>query len=126
MDPTSLKYAKTHEWLLIEGDVVTIGISDFAVTQLTDLVYIDLPAIGTQLESGEAFGEVESVKAVSDLYAPVAGEVIEVNETLPDDLGVLTDDPYGQGWMIKLRISDPESLDRLLNRADYEKLCDSE
>ena len=92
MDPAALKYAKTHEWVHVAGDVATIGISDFAVKELTDLVYIDLPEIGTLINAGETFGEVESVKAVSDLYLPISGEVIEVNSSLADDLGILSRD----------------------------------
>lgn len=126
MDPASLKYTKTHEWIHADGDMVTMGITDFAVKQLTDLVYIDLPEPGRTVEAGEAFGEVESVKAVSDLYAPVAGEVTEVNESLPDNLETLSEDPYGQGWLVRLKVSDPGSLEGLLDRASYEKHCASE
>jgi len=95
VDPSTLKFARTHEWVHVDGDVATVGISDFAVTELTDLVYIELPSVGKTVQPGEMFGEVESVKAVSDLYAPVAGEVIEVNEGLPDSLQLLSEDP---GW----------------------------
>ncbi|MCA9074624.1 MAG: glycine cleavage system protein GcvH [Planctomycetaceae bacterium] len=123
MDPTSLRYARTHEWVHQEGDVVTVGISDFAVKELTDLVYIDLPTAGESYEQGETFGEVESVKAVSDLYAPVSGEVIEVNEALPDNLQALSDDPYGEGWVAKLRLAEGVSLDHLMDHAAYEKHC---
>ena len=105
MDLNSLKYAKTHEWVKLDGDTATIGISDFAVQALTDLVYIGLPSPGKKLSVGEIFGEVESVKAVSDLYAPVSGEVTAVNSKLEDDLGKLSDDPYESGWLIKLKIS---------------------
>ncbi len=118
MDLESLKYAKTHEWVAVDGDIATIGITDFAVTALTDLVYVDLPAAGTQLTAGETFGEVESVKAVSDLYAPVTGEVVEVNDGLPDDLDALSEDAFGRGWMVKVRISGGD-LDSLLDRAGY-------
>src|SRR5690606_5943896 len=103
---STLKYAKTHEWVHVDGDLATVGISDFAVKELTDLVYIDLPAVGRSVKPGETFGEVESVKAVSDLYAPVAGEVAEVNETLPDSLQLLSDDPFGEGWIAKIRLSE--------------------
>lgn len=126
MDPATLKYATTHEWIHVDGEVATLGISAFAVQQLTDLVYIDLPETGTALKAGEAFGEVESVKAVSDLYTPIAGEVIEVNNSLPDNLGVLSEDPYGAGWMIKLKITDPSGLDALMDRQAYEAHCASE
>ncbi len=126
MDISSFKFRNSHEWVSVEGDIATVGISAFAVQQLTDLVYIDLPTTGDQLEAGGQFGEVESVKAVSDLYSPVAGEVIEVNEELADDLAVLSEDPYGKGWMMKIKISDAATLDNLLNADAYQAHCDSE
>lgn len=126
MDPSTLKYAKTHEWVRVEGDVATVGISDFAVKELTDLVYMDLPRPGRTLKPGETFGEVESVKAVSDLYAPVAGEVIEVNESLPDNLQLLSEDPFGRGWIAKIRLSEGTSLDHLMDQAAYQKHCQDE
>lgn len=107
IDETSLKYAATHEWVHLEGDLATVGISRFAVEQLTDLIHIDLPAVGKRLEAGKVFGEVESVKAVSDLYAPVGGEVVEVNPDVAADVQVLSADPYGRGWLIKIRLDDP-------------------
>jgi len=126
MDPANLKYAKSHEWVGIDGDNATIGISDFAVKQLTDLVYIELPEVGAALTAGTTFGEVESVKAVSDLYAPISGEVTQVNEALVDDLAVLSQDPFGAGWVVKLKISDTGALDDLLDRAAYDAFCASE
>ena len=126
MDPTVLKYAKTHEWIHVEGDIATVGISDFAVQHLTDLVYIELPEIGRTLSAGEGFGEVESVKAVSDLYAPVSGEIIEVNGALADELAALSEDPFGRGWMIKLKINDASETESLLDRAAYEAQCAAE
>ena len=126
MDPANLRFAKTHEWIHVDGETATVGISDFAVRHLTDLVYIDLPAVGRTLDAGEAFGEVESVKAVSDLYAPVAGAVVEINESLSDDLGTLSDDPFGKGWMIKLKITDASALNALLDHAAYLAHCASE
>lgn len=126
MDPATLKYAKSHEWVAVEGDVATIGITDFAVAALTDLVYIDLPSTGTKLSAGETFGEVESVKAVSDLYAPVDGEIVEVNDGLEDDLDALSEDPFGRGWFIKVQISDPSNLGQLLDKAAYDAHCESE
>lgn len=126
MDPANLKYAKSHEWVHVEDDQATIGVTDFAVKQLTDLVYVELPPVGTKVQAGEGFGEIESVKAVSDLYAPVSGEVIEINEPLADDLGILSDDPYEKGWMVKMKLSDPSDLDALMDRAAYEKHCESE
>ncbi|VAX37558.1 Glycine cleavage system H protein [hydrothermal vent metagenome] len=126
MDISSFKFRNSHEWVSIEGEIATVGISAFAVEQLTDLVFIDLPSTGDPLEAGGQFGEVESVKAVSDLYSPVAGEVVEVNEDLADDLAVLSEDPYGKGWMIKIKISDAATLDNLLDADAYQAHCDSE
>lgn len=130
LNPADLLYAKTHEWISVAeagGDkVATLGISAFAVEALTDLVYIDLPAIGKTVEAEQPFCEVESVKAVSDIYAPVAGEVVAVNETLPDTLEILGDDPYEAGWIAKIKISDEAGLDNMLDHAAYEKLCSEE
>ena len=126
MDLTALKYAKTHEWVQVEGDQATVGITDFAVRQLTDLVYIELPPAGSRYKAGQSFGEVESVKAVSDLYAPVAGEVVESNGDLDDNLALLSEDPFGKGWMIKLKVFDPAGLAALMDRTAYEQFCESE
>ncbi len=126
MDLNSLKYAKSHEWVSLQGDMATVGITDFAVKALTDLVFIELPAKGRKLKAGEVFGEVESVKAVSDLYSPLTGEVVESNVKLAEDLGKLSDDPFGAGWLIKAKVSDPASLSALLDRAGYERICASE
>ncbi len=123
MDLGSLRYAKTHEWLHVANDVGTIGITDFAVKELTDLVYIDLPKVGRTLTAGDIFGEVESVKAVSDLYAPVSGEVIEVNANLPNDLDALSQDPFGRGWLMKIRLSNPAETGKLMDRATYQEEC---
>ena len=125
MSPENLKYTKTHEWVAVEGDTATIGISDFAVHLLSDLTYADLPPIGKQTKQGQPFGEVESVKAVSDLYAPVSGEVIARNDALPDHLELLTQEPFGAGWMIKIRLSDPSELAQLLDQAAYKEHCDA-
>jgi glycine cleavage system H protein len=126
MDPAALKYAKTHEWARMEGDCATVGITDFAVQQLTDLVYIELPPVGKKLNAGEPFGVVESVKAASDLYAPVAGEVVEINSELENNLQLLSDDPFASGWIIKLKMSDPAATDRLLDQSAYQAHCASE
>jgi glycine cleavage system H protein len=126
MDLNALKYAKSHEWILVDGLTATVGITDFAVHQLTDLVHIELPRTGRSIRQGEAFGEVESVKAVSDLYAPASGEIVAVNEALADDLGVLSTDPFGKGWMIKLKLADSSSLSNLLDRSAYEAHCADE
>lgn len=130
MKPGDLKYAKTHEWARIEsadgGRVATIGVSDFALEALTDLVYIELPAVGKKVQAGKPFGEIESVKAVSDLYSPVTGEVIEVHQGLADKLETLNKDPYGDGWLVKIRLASDEGLDQLLDAAAYEKQCAEE
>ncbi len=121
MDPAQLRYSPTHEWVHIEGSTATIGISRFAVDQLTDLIMIELPAVGTRLVPGKSFGEIESVKAVSDLYAPIGGEVTEVNTAVVENVQLLTDDPYDQGWLIKLKIADAAETAELMDFAAYEK-----
>ncbi|MBM4075991.1 MAG: glycine cleavage system protein GcvH [Planctomycetes bacterium] len=126
MSPDSLKFTKTHEWLALNGDVATIGISDFAVHLMSDLSYVDLPAVGKAIAQGQPFGEIESVKAVSDLYAPVSGEIIERNDALPDDLDLLTSDPFGAGWMVKVKVSQPGEVASLLDYASYKAHCESE
>jgi len=126
MDPQTAKYSKSHEWVILDGEEATIGISDFAVKQLTDLVYIELPEVGKTISAGEEFGVVESVKAASDLYAPISGEVIAANTDLEDDLAALSEDPFGKGWMIKMKVSDPAELDSLMDRAAYDAHCQSE
>jgi glycine cleavage system H protein len=126
MDPKKLRYAPTHEWAIVEGGVCTVGISKFAVEQLTDVVYIELPEVGDHVFSGESFGEIESVKAVSDLYSPINGEVIEVNETLLNDPSAIAEDPYGKGWLVKIKIEPGATLDHLLTLEKYEKQIASE
>ncbi len=121
-DEKALKYTSTHEWVHLDGNVATVGISRFAVEQLTDLIHIDLPAVGKTLEAGKPFGEVESVKAVSDLYAPLSGEVVEVNPAVADDVQILGEDPYGRGWLLKVRVADPaRDLAGLLDFDAYKK-----
>lgn len=126
-DKTALLYAQSHEWadVVEEGGqkIATVGISGFAIEQLNDLVFMDLPEVGKTVSAGEEFGEVESVKAVSPLYSPVSGEVIEVHAELPDNLDQLNDDPYDFGWIIKVRIDDDASLSSLMDFASYEKQC---
>jgi glycine cleavage system H protein len=121
MDPKKLRYAPTHEWASLDGDVCTIGITKFAVEQLTDVVYVELPAVGDHVFAGEGFGEIESVKAVSDLYAPINGEVISVNEKLHEDPGPIAADPFGKGWMVKVKVEPGTTLDHLLTLEKYEK-----
>ncbi|HEV3202978.1 MAG TPA: glycine cleavage system protein GcvH [Gemmataceae bacterium] len=126
MDPKNLRYAKTHEWASLEGNICTLGITKFAVEQLTDVVYIELPEVGDHVFAGDSFGEIESVKAVSDLYSPVNGEVIEVNEKLIDDPAKITNDPYGKGWMVKIKVEPGSNLDSLMTLDQYEKQISSE
>jgi glycine cleavage system H protein len=121
--PSDLKYLKSDEWLRIEGDTGTIGISDFAQDQLNDVVYVDLPEVGKVLAAGESFGSVESVKAASELMTPVAGEVIAVNSDLEKTPELVNSDPYGRGWMIKIRITDAGAADSLMDAAAYEEYC---
>lgn len=127
MKPEDLRYCETHEWVGLGTEngerVATIGISAFAVEQLTDLVYMQLPAVGRQLAVGDEFGEVESVKAVSSLYSPVAGEVVAVNSELPNKLEWLNSDPYGAGWIIKVKVTDEAAVGRLMDYAAYQKQC---
>lgn len=119
--PEDLKYTKSHEWIRIEGDVATIGITDHAQSELGDIVFIEMPEVGRVVQIDEAFGTVESVKTVSDLYAPVGGEVIETNATLGAQSELVNTDPYSGGWMVKVRISNPSEVEELLDAADYEK-----
>lgn len=126
MDPKNLRFAKSHEWAHLDGDVCTIGITQFAVEQLTDVVYIELPDVGDSVFDGDSFGEIESVKAVSDLYSPVNGEVIEINKKLENDPSIVTNDPYGAGWMIKIKVEQGASLDHLMDKAKYDKQVASE
>ncbi len=121
MDPAQLRYSDTHEWVHLDGSTATVGISRFAVDQLTDLIMIELPAVGTRLVPGKSFGEIESVKAVSDLYAPIGGEVTEVNTAIVENVQLLADDPYGLGWLIKLKIADAAETAELMDFAAYEK-----
>ena len=118
--PDALKYAKTHEWLSLEGDVATIGITDHAQSELGDVVYVDLPSAGRVLKAGDSFGSVESVKTVSDVYAPVGGEVVEANPALGAQSELVNEDPYGKGYMIRLRVEDASEVEALMSAADYE------
>jgi glycine cleavage system H protein len=128
--PENLLFAKTHEWVAITSDggqkIATVGLTAFAVEALTDLVFIELPKVGRQVKSEESFCEVESVKAVSDVYAPVTGEVIAVNEKLPDNLETLSNDPYGEGWIARIKVTDESGLKKLMDHAAYQKQCAEE
>ena len=126
MNPEELLYCETHEWVHMADGVATIGISAFAVEQLTDVVGIELPAVGQELAAGDEFGTAESVKAVSPLYCPVAGKVVEVNESLEDDFEIFNSDPYGKGWIVKLQVSDEAGLSSLMDYASYQKQCAEE
>src|ERR1700678_2215459 len=126
MDPKTLRYNKTHEWASQQGDVVTVGISQFAVEQLTDVIYIDLPDLGDPTAAGDSFGEIESVKAVSDLYSPVTGEVIEINKKLENDPTLVSKSPYDQGWLVKIRVPEGSTLDHLMTLEKYQAQIASE
>jgi len=120
MYPKDLKYDREHEWVSVDGDVATIGISHFAQDQLGEVVYVDLPKAGDPVHAGDTFGEVESVKSVSELYSPVSGEIVEVNGALDDAPETVNAEPYGDGWMIKVKLSDPSEVDGLMEADDYE------
>jgi glycine cleavage system H protein len=130
VNPDKLLFAKTHEWVAISNEggqkIATVGLTAFAVEALTDLVFIELPKVGRQVKAEESFCEVESVKAVSDVYAPVSGEVIAVNESLPDNLETLSRDPYGDGWIARIRVTDNTGLKNLMDHAAYQKQCAEE
>ena len=117
--PANLKYTKDHEWLLVDGDTGTVGITEFAQGELGDVVFVELPAVGRALAQHESFGTIEAVKAVSDLYAPVSGTVLEVNAALASQAEIVNKDPYGKGWMVKIRVSDPAELASLMDAAAY-------
>jgi glycine cleavage system H protein len=119
-----LKYAESHEWTKVEGDTATIGITDFAQSELGDVVYVELPEVGSTVTKGETFGVVESVKAASDVYAPIDGEVMEVNDALVDDPSMLNSTPFEGGWMMKIKVADAGQLDSLMDSAAYTKQCE--
>jgi glycine cleavage system H protein len=120
--PSDLKYAKSHEWVRILGDIATIGITDHAQHELTDVVFVELPVPGRQLQAGESCAVVESVKTASDIYAPVSGEIMEVNQELSNHPGLVNTDPYGQGWFFKLRLAPPDGAKPLLSPEAYAAL----
>ena len=124
--PEDLHYSKDHEWVRVEGDSVVIGITDYAQDSLGDVVYVELPKTGEQFSANESFGSVESVKAVSEVFTPVAGEVVKINETLADEPEKVNTDPYGDGWMIRVRMSNPGEVDSLLTSAEYEDFTKAE
>ncbi len=120
--PTNLKYSSDHEWCSVEGNVATIGITDFAQSQLGDIVFVDVPTVGEQIAAGDLFGTIEAVKTVSDAFSPVSGEVLEFNDAVDADPAVVNSDPYGAGWLVKIEMSDPTQLDSLLSAAQYAEL----
>ena len=120
--PDGLKYTKDHEWAKIEGGKVMVGITDFAQRELGDIVYLELPKMGALLKQGDSFGEIEAVKTVAPLYAPLSGKVVEINQTLADKAEVINSDPYGKGWIIKIEVSNPSELSGLLEPAAYKQL----
>jgi glycine cleavage system H protein len=124
--PAGLRYSKEHEWVATEEEVATIGITDYAQEQLGEIVYVELPAVGDKISKDDAFGVVESVKAVSDIYAPVSGTVVEVNQELPESPEMINEDPYGDGWLVKVKVSDASELEDLLDNGEYEELVAAE
>jgi glycine cleavage system H protein len=126
MYPENFRYTKEHEWVLVEGDTATIGITDHAQHELGDIVYVDLPKVGAHLEKGKTLGSVESVKAVSDVYAPISGEVTEANALLADAPEKLNEDPHGAAWLVKLKLSAPAEVESLMTAADYQAYVGAE
>ena len=123
--PAELKYTQDHEWVRVEGDVATVGVTDFAQGELGDVVFVEIETEGEELDKGETFGTVEAVKTVSDLFMPVGGEVAEFNEALADEPELVNKDPYGDGWMIKIKVADSAELDELLSAEDYKKMIEA-
>ncbi len=126
MYPATFRYTKEHEWVLVEGDTGTVGITDHAQEELGDIVYVDLPKVGARVEQGKSLGSVESVKAVSDIYSPVSGEVVAANETLADAPEKLNEDPHGAAWLVKIRLSAPAEVEKLMTAAEYESYVGAE
>lgn len=120
--PSELKYSKDHEWCRLEGEYAYVGITDFAQSQLGDIVFVDVPTVGETLAAGEVFGTIEAVKTVSDAYLPVGGEIVEMNEAVDADSSLVNKDPYGEGWMIKVKVSEPADFDALLTAEEYAAL----
>ena len=119
--PSDLKYTKDHEWIKVDGDTATVGITDYAQGELGDVVYVELPEEGAEVSMNEAFGSIEAVKAVADIFSPVSGEVIEINEAIQDEPEKVNQDAYGAGWMVKIRLSNPDELSQLMDAAAYKE-----
>jgi glycine cleavage system H protein len=126
MDPQTLRFSKSHEWAHLDGDICTVGLTQFAVEQLTDIIYIDMPDIDDPVAQGDSFGEIESVKSVNELYAPVTGDILEVNEKLINDPSIVSKDPYGKGWLVKVKVPRGTTLDHLMTLDQYQKQVASE
>ena len=122
--PTELRYTKSHEWARLDGDIVTLGITEFAQDALGDVVYFDAPEVGDSLTQGESFGEVESVKAVSDVYSPFDGTVVEINESLEDSPELVNQEPYGNGWMIRIKLANSADFNSLMDAQAYQATCE--
>ncbi|MCH7495980.1 MAG: glycine cleavage system protein GcvH [Candidatus Marinimicrobia bacterium] len=122
--PADLKYTKEHEWTKIEGNIATIGVTDFAQSELGDIAWLEMPSVGDETKIGEAFGTIEAVKTVEDLYAPISGKIIEINSELLDSPELVNDDPYGKGWIVKLELSDEAEIAKLLSADDYAGLIE--
>jgi len=124
--PDDRRYTKSHEWIRLDGDVATVGISDHAQKELGEIVFVELPDVGEIFDANEEFGTIESVKAVSELFLPVAGEILELNKVLTDEPGAVNEDPHGDGWLVKIKISSDAELDELMNGSTYEKFIEEE
>ena len=120
--PSNLQYTKDHEWVKIENGVATIGITDFAQGELGDIVFVELPEVGKSFNAGDAFGTIEAVKTVTDLFSPISGKIVAINEGLDNDPGKVNSDPYGDGWLVKIRLSDPDEKDGLMSSIAYEEI----
>ena len=123
--PDNLKYSKEHEWVKVDGDIATVGITDYAQGELGDVVFVELPEAGDSYAQNDSFGTIEAVKAVSEMYVPVSGEIVEVNAALEDEAGLVNSSPYGEGWMIKVRMADPSELDELMDASAYQEMVES-
>lgn len=124
--PKNLRYMKSHEWARVDGEFAWIGITDYAVSHLNEVVFLDLPEVGTDVMANEPFGEVESIKTVADLYSPVTGQIVERNDELVEELDTLAKDPFGKGWMLKVRMEKPAEIDALLDDAAYQRVLNAE